>query len=385
MFGFLKKKIGEVVSKFSKKVESEVKEDKTEGQKEEIKVEEQEIEVVKEEKVKEVKKRKSKKETLEKTDEKTEPVKDEEKEPEIIEEVKVEEPEEKGFWTKFKEKVTSVELDEKRFNEFFNQLEIALLESNVAFEVIDKLRTELKDKLLKKKIPKTKIENEITQSLSDSIRMLFNVKSIDVLNEIKEKEKPYVIVFFGLNGSGKTSTIAKFGKYLLDNKLKSVFAAADTFRSAAIQQLEEHGNKLGIKVIKHDYKSDPAAVAFDAVKFGKAHNLDVVLIDTAGRQDTNLNLMEEMKKIVRVVKPNLKIFVGEAISGGGIIETVKRFDDAVGIDGIILTKVDVDKKGGAFVGVEYSCKKPILFISNGQDLDKFKIFNKDEIVESIGL
>ncbi len=384
MFGFLKKKIGEVVSKFSKKVESEAKEDR----KEEIKVEEQEIEVVKEEKVKEVKrkdKKKAKKETLEKTEEKSESVKVEEKEPEIIEEVKVEDPEEKGFWTKFKEKVTSVELDEERFNEFFNQLEIALLESNVAYEVVDKLRAELKDKLLKKKIPKSKIEKEVTQSLSDSIRMLFNVKSIDVLNEIKEKDKPYVIVFFGLNGSGKTSTIAKFGKYLLDNKLKSVFAAADTFRSAAIQQLEEHGNKLGIKVIKHDYKSDPAAVAFDAVKYAKAHEIPVVLIDTAGRQDTNLNLMEEMKKIVRVVKPNLKIFVGEAISGGGIIETVKKFDDAVGIDGIILTKVDVDEKGGAFVGVEYSCKKPILFISKGQEYKDFESFDKEKLIKGLGL
>ena len=384
MFGFLKKKIGEVVSKFSKKVESEAKEDR----KEEIKVEAQEIEVVKEEKVKEVKrkdKKKAKKETLEKTEEKSESVKVEEKEPEIIEEVKVEDPEEKGFWTKFKEKVTSVELDEERFNEFFNQLEIALLESNVAYEVVDKLRAELKDKLLKKKIPKSKIEKEVTQSLSDSIRMLFNVKSIDVLNEIKEKDKPYVIVFFGLNGSGKTSTIAKFGKYLLDNKLKSVFAAADTFRSAAIQQLEEHGNKLGIKVIKHDYKSDPAAVAFDAVKYAKAHEIPVVLIDTAGRQDTNLNLMEEMKKIVRVVKPNLKIFVGEAISGGGIIETVKKFDDAVGIDGIILTKVDVDEKGGAFVGVEYSCKKPILFISKGQEYKDFESFDKEKLIKGLGL
>jgi len=380
MFGFLKKKIGEVVSKFSKKVESEAKEDK----KEEIKVEEQKIETVKEEKVKEAKK-KVKKEPREKIEQRIEPVKEDEKEPEIIEEVKAEEPEEKGFWSKFKEKVTSVELDEKRFNEFFDQLEIALLESNVAYEVVDKLREELKEKLLKKKIPKSKIEKEVKQCLSDSIRLLFNVKWIDVLNEIKEKEKPYVIVFFGLNGSGKTSTIAKLGKYLSENKLKSVFAAADTFRSAAIQQLEEHGNKLGIKVIKHDYKSDPAAVSFDAVKYAKAHNIEVVLIDTAGRQDTNLNLMEEMKKIVRVVKPNLKIFVGEAISGGGIIETVKKFDDAVGIDGIILTKVDVDEKGGAFVGVEYSCKKPILFISKGQEYKDFENFDKEKLIKGLGL
>ncbi len=368
MFGFLKKKIGEVVSKFSKKVEKEAVE--TEDIKDESLVKENvEEKVPVKKKIKRVKEKKT---------EKTE-------EPEIVEEVKIEESEEKSFWAKFKEKVTSVKLDEERFNEFFELLEIALLESNIAFEVVDKIREELKKKLTGKSIPKNKIEEEIKQSLRDSIRMLFNVEWIDVLKEIREKEKPYVIVFFGLNGSGKTSAIAKFGKYLQDYKLKSVMAAADTFRSAAIQQLEEHGEKLNIKVIKHDYKSDPAAVSFDAVKYAKAHEIPVVLIDTAGRQDTNVNLMEEMKKIVRVAKPNLKIFVGEAISGGSIIETVKKFDEAVGIDGIILTKVDVDEKGGAFVGVEYSCKKPILFISNGQRYDSFEVFDKEKIIKGFGL
>ncbi len=363
MFSFLKKKIGEVVSKFSKKVENESKE-KTE---ETAKVKKQET-LKEEKKPKQIKKQKVK----------------EVEEPEIIEEVQVKEHE-KSFWAKFKEKVTSIELDERRFNELFDQLEIALLESNVAFEVVDKLKDELKGKLLKKSIPKSKIEKEIKQNLSDSIRMLFNVKGIDLLKEIKDNEKPYTIVFFGLNGSGKTSAIAKIAKYLQNNKLKCIMAASDTFRSAAIQQLEEHGEKLNIKVIKHDYKSDPAAVAFDAVKFAKAHEIPVVLVDTAGRQDTNINLMEEMKKIVRVVKPNLKIFVGEAISGGSIIETVKKFDEAVGIDGIILTKVDVDEKGGAFVGVEYSCKKPILFISKGQQYNDLEEFDKEKLIKGLGL
>lgn len=373
MFGFLKEKIKNVINKFTKDVIKEETKKAIEDVKEEI-IEEK-IEKPAETKP-EIKKLKEKKVRKEKAEE--------EKEPEIIEEVKIEAPAEKSFWAKFKEKVTSVELDEERFNEFFDLLEIALLESNVAFEVVDKLKGELKEKLVKKSIPRSKIENEIKQSLSDSIRMLFNVKPINVLNEIRKSE-PYVIVFFGLNGSGKTSAIAKFAKYLQTNGIKSVMAAADTFRAAAIHQLEEHGERLGVKVIKHDYGSDPAAVSFDCIKFAKAHNIPVVLVDTAGRQETNVNLMEEMKKIVRVAKPNLKIFVGEAIAGGSIIDSVKTFDDAVGIDGIILTKMDIDEKGGAFVGVEYSCKKPILFVSKGQEYTDFEEFNKEKIIKGLGL
>jgi fused signal recognition particle receptor len=198
-------------------------------------------------------------------------------------------------------------------------------------------------------------------------------------------EKPYVIVFFGINGSGKTTSIAKFAKLLMDQGKSVVLAAADTFRAASIEQLQHHGEKLGAKVIKHDYGSDPAAVAFDAVKHAKSQNTDVVLIDTAGRMHSNKNLVDEMKKIVRVSDPDLKIFVGESITGNDCVEQAKTFNEAVGIDGIILSKVDIDEKGGAAVSVGYVTKKPIVYIGVGQEYKDLKEFDSKVVVENLGL
>ncbi len=311
------------------------------------------------------------------------------KKEEVKEEPKLEEKKEekkKGLFEQVKEKITTKVINEKQFDEMFWDLEMALLENNVAVEVIEKIKEDLKKDITNKPIKRNEVEKEITQSLKKSIEDLFNVGPINLLNEIKEKkEKPYIIVFVGINGSGKTTTIAKVAHFLQKNNLKVVLAAADTFRAAAIQQLEEHGEKLGIKVIKHDYGSDPAAVAFDAIKHAKAKNLDVVLIDTAGRLHSNTNLVDEMKKIVRVTKPDLKIFVGESITGNDCTEQSKEFNDAVGIDGIVLAKADIDEKGGAAISVSYVTQKPILYLGTGQGYDDLKEFDKEEIVKSLGL
>lgn len=194
-----------------------------------------------------------------------------------------------------------------------------------------------------------------------------------------------MIVFFGINGSGKTTTIAKFAHLLQQNKLSCVMAAADTFRAAAIDQLEEHASKLKIELIKHDYGADPAAVAFDAVKHAKAKKIDVVLVDTAGRMHSNTGLVDEMKKIIRVVKPDLKLFIGESITGNDCIEQAKTFDAAIGIDGIILSKADIDDKGGAAVSVSYVTKKPIFYLGTGQNYSDLKEFDKETITKNIGL
>jgi fused signal recognition particle receptor len=162
-------------------------------------------------------------------------------------------------------------------------------------------------------------------------------------------------------------------------------AAADTFRAAAIDQLQLHADKLGIKLIRHDYGSDPAAVAFDAIKHAEASKKDVVLIDTAGRLHSNTNLMDEMKKIMRVAKPDLKLFVGESITGNDCTEQAKQFDQAVGIDGIILAKADVDEKGGAAISVSYVTKKPIFYLGVGQEYPDLQQFDKDKLIASIGL
>jgi len=171
---------------------------------------------------------------------------------------------------------------------------------------------------------------------------------------------------------------------LQDNGLKCVMAAADTFRAAAIQQLEEHANNVGVKIIKHDYGADPAAVAYDAIKYAEAHGLDVVLVDTAGRLHSNTNLMDEMKKIIRVAKPDMKVFIGESITGNDCIEQAKQFNEAVEIDGIILSKADIDEKGGAAISVSYVTGKPILYIGTGQTYDDLKPFTKELVMETLG-
>jgi fused signal recognition particle receptor len=208
------------------------------------------------------------------------------------------------------------------------------------------------------------------------------------LKKVEEKRKlnePFIIAFVGVNGSGKTTTIAKMSKYFQDHNLKTVLVAADTFRAAAIQQLEEHANKLGVKIIKQDYGSDPAAVAFDGIAYAKAKNIDVVLIDTAGRLHSNTNLMDEMKKIMRVAKPDVKIFIGESITGNDCVEQAQQFDSAVNIDGIVLSKVDVDEKGGAAISVSYVTGKPILFFGNGQTYESLQPFDKDAVLRNLGL
>ncbi len=304
---------------------------------------------------------------------------------EIKKEKKIE-PEElkKSFFGKIKQKIITKKINENQFDKIFWDLEVALMENNVAVEVIEKIKTDLKQNIVDKPLRRGKIEEIITNSLKNSIKDLFNVDKINLLERIKEK-KPYVICFVGINGSGKTTTIAKIAKLLLDKKLKVILAASDTFRAASIEQLQIHADRLGIKMIKQDYGSDPAAVAYDAIAHAKAKNADVVLIDTAGRMHSNVNLEDEMKKIVRVAKPDLKIFVGESITGNDCVEQAKRFNESIDIDAIILAKADVDEKGGAAVSVSYVTKKPIMFIGTGQEYSDLKEFDSRLVVESLGL
>lgn len=294
-----------------------------------------------------------------------------------------ERPGKKGILGRIVQSVTTQVLSEKKFEELFWDLEVALMESNVAVEVIEKIKQDLKKSLVKQPIKRGQLTSVIKGALKDSIKTLF-LEGEDILNLISQ-DKPYVIMFVGINGSGKTTTIAKIANMLAKNNKKVVLAAADTFRAAAIQQLEEHAKRIGVKIIKHDYGSDPAAVAYDAVQHAKSTGKDVVLVDTAGRLHTNTNLIDEMKKIVRVVKPELKLFVGESIAGNDFISQAEEFDKAIGIDGIILAKADVDEKGGAAVSVSYVTKKPILYMGTGQNYDDLVRFDPKKVVEGLGL
>lgn len=292
--------------------------------------------------------------------------------------------EKKGFFGKITAPMTTKRLDSKTFDDLFWDLEVLLMENNVAMEVIEKIKQDLKASLVDKPLSRSKIDSIVHDTLINSINEIITVESIDVFQKIKEK-KPLVICFVGINGSGKTTSIAKFAHMLQQQDLTCVLAAADTFRAAAIDQLQHHGDKLGIKVIKQEYGADPAAVAFDAIKHAEAKGTDVVLIDTAGRMHSNQNLIDEMKKIMRVAKPDLKIFVGESITGNDCIEQAKEFNDAVGIDGIILSKADVDEKGGAALSVSYVTKKPILFIGVGQEYKDLQAFTPSVVLEHLGL
>ncbi|MCX6748931.1 MAG: signal recognition particle-docking protein FtsY [Candidatus Pacearchaeota archaeon] len=299
----------------------------------------------------------------------------------------VKEQPKKGFFSRLKETfISSFKLDETYFEEIFSELELILLENNVAYEVVEKIKKDLKQELLGLEIKKSEVQDKIKQALRISIESLFE-KPFNILEKIKEisKEKPAVIVFFGINGSGKTTTIAKLASLLQKNKISSVLAAGDTFRAASIEQLEEHASRLGVKLIKSQYNSDPASVAFDAINHAKSHKIQAVLIDTAGRMHTKASLLKEMEKIIRVSKPDLKIFVIESITGNDAIEQAKIFNEAIGIDGIILTKADVDEKAGTTLSVSYVTGKPILFLGTGQNYSDLEPFDKTRFLEKLGL
>ncbi|CAD5244131.1 signal recognition particle-docking protein FtsY [Thermococcus camini] len=286
----------------------------------------------------------------------------------------------------FVERVSQTEISEKDVENALWDLEIELLEADVALETVEELKERIKEKLVGQKVKigtnkKAIVENAVREAV---LEVLTPEKRIDLIELIRSKgEKPFVIAFVGFNGSGKTTTIAKLAHWLKKNGLGVVIAASDTFRAGAIEQVEEHAKRVGVKVIKHSYGADPAAVAYDAIQHAKARNIDVVLIDTAGRNELNRNLMDEMKKIARVTNPDLVIFVGDSLAGNSVVEQAKQFNEAVKIDGVILTKLDADARGGAALSISHAIGAPILFVGVGQGYDDLRPFDEKWFVERI--
>ena len=273
---------------------------------------------------------------------------------------------------------------EKHLENVLWEMELALMESDVAVEALEEMKA-----IIKKRLVGLRVENRaaivptIEKALKASLVELLSKTTFDPQTLLEKRDGPLVIAFVGVNGTGKTTTIARITDWLQQNGKSVVMAASDTFRAGAIEQLELHAERLGCKFIKHQAGGDPAAVAFDAVEHAKAKHRDIVMIDTAGRMQTNSNLMDEMKKIKRVAKPDLIMFVGDSLAGNDAIDQAKKFHEAVGIDAVVLTKLDVDAKGGAALSISSAIGQPIAFVGIGQEYGDIMPFDATWIVERI--
>ena len=281
-------------------------------------------------------------------------------------------------------------ISKKEIDSIFDKLEISLMENDVAQEIVDKLTSKIKNEIQNLKLERSEdSEQVITTKLYSFLSDLFlstNNKT-DIIQSILEKKRskagPYSIIFLGINGTGKTTTVAKFCKLLRDHGVSVVLAAADTHRAGAIEQITHHGDNLNVKVITQRYGADPSAVARDALEHARKNYIDAVLIDTAGRMQTSKNLMEEVSKIIRVIKPDMKIFVGDSLAGNDTVNQAREFFEYTNYDGSILTKSDADSKGGAAISIAYLTRKPILYLGVGQGYDDLAEFDYDAFLDSI--
>ncbi len=264
------------------------------------------------------------------------------------------------------QKISQKELSDKEITKTLDEFLLVLVENDVAYSVAKQICDNLHEKLKAIQFRRFTDSTEpakavLREVLLELLKGSGEESFYKVLNESKDEHKPAIVLFVGVNGTGKTSSIAKIGHLLLRKGFSVVVAAADTYRTGAIEQIEEHARRIGIKTIKHEYGADAAAVAFDAVNYATAHGTNVVLIDTAGRMQTNKNLLEEMKKIARVAKPNMTILVVDSLTGNDAVEQGKTFSNAINIDGVLLTKLDADAKGGSAISMAAIIGKPILF------------------------
>ncbi|MEM2272977.1 MAG: signal recognition particle-docking protein FtsY [Candidatus Bathyarchaeia archaeon] len=286
------------------------------------------------------------------------------------------------------EKISTVELRPEKIQEILWELKLTLIENDVALVVAEHICNEVEKRLSGLKVGRFEDRRKIVKEILREVLLdLFKIQdSVDLFSIVEKKRglrEPCIIVFVGVNGTGKTTTIAKMANLFLKRGYSILLACSDTFRAGSIEQLEQHAKRLGVPMIKHKYGSDATAVAYDAVQYARAKGINVVLVDTAGRMQTNKNLMAEMEKIVRVVKPDIVIFVGDALIGNDAVMQAEEFNKYVNITGSILTKMDADAKGGAAISIAYVTKKPILFLGVGQKYDDIEVFKPEVIVDRI--
>jgi len=271
------------------------------------------------------------------------------------------------------------ELGERELENILWDFQVSLMEADVALEIAEDIVDDLRESFMK-----NKSRDVVKERFKEKLEEILNKAKPErgLLELISEGDKPYVILFLGVNGTGKTTTIAKVAHYLSREGLDVVIAAGDTFRAGAIEQIEEHARRLGVKLVKHDVGADSAAVAYDAIKHAEARGKDIVLIDTAGRMQTNRNLMDELRKIARVSKPDMKVFVGDALSGNDVVDQATTFDREIGVDSIILAKMDA-AKGGCAISLAYVLEKPILFLGTGQKYEDLMEFDPQLLIDLI--
>jgi len=309
-------------------------------------------------------------------------------EPETFQEIVAEkEPaaDKKSFFQKLTEKVvkkvTEKKLSRDEVVPMLVDLESSLIEADVAVEVADKIGSDLIQALVDTEIRRGKEKDVILGAFRKSLLDILDVPKMDFDAAAKEK-KPVLVAFWGFNGAGKTTSLAKTASWLKDRGYTCCFAAADTFRAGAEEQLGIHAENIGVKIVKHKYGADPAAVIFDAMEHAKAKGIDFVLADTAGRAHTNASLMEQMRKIVRVNKPDIKILVIDSLTGNDAMEQARSYGE-IGVDAVIFTKVDVNEKGGAILSVTHELKKPIVFLGMGQEYKDFQEFDAEKFADAV--
>jgi len=286
------------------------------------------------------------------------------------------------------EKIATTELKAENLRSILSNFRLNLIENDVAVAVADHVCEEMEKRLDGVQVRRLEDRKEIVRrSLHEILLAILTTnETIDLMEKVEEKRRanePYVIVFVGINGTGKTTTIAKVAQLLMKNRYSVILACSDTYRAGSIEQLEEHAKRLGVRMIKHKYGADPAAVAYDAINHARAHGVGAVLIDTAGRIQTDRNLMNELDKIKRVINPDLTILTVDALTGNDAVMQAEEFHRSVGIDGTILTKVDADVKGGAALSVTYVTGKPIVFIGTGQKYENLEEFDPEQFTQMI--
>ncbi len=290
-----------------------------------------------------------------------------------------------GFLNKIKTLVVEHEfvLSEKDIEESLFELQMVLLESDVAYPVAEAITEHMKKELVgtHRKLRES-ADDVVTNALRHAIEEVLG-EGFDLVSYVRTHDRPVKILFTGVNGTGKTTSVAKIAHYLQSQGLSVVVGAGDTFRAGAIEQIRVHCDRLGIKLIAHQEGADPSAVLYDTVEYAKAHKTDVVLADSAGRFHNRVNLMNQLDKIKRVMKPDLVFYVDEAVAGNDAIIRAEEFEKTVSTDGVILTKVDMDPKGGAAISIAYTIGKPLVFLGVGQGYDDMKPFNPSLIIDEI--